>query len=72
MEDIRTIVTLTLFIYSPQFMLGLEAALLGFHGGRKSSSVPVVLSLGLALPLPLVFDFKAILSGYEFSLCKLC
>ena len=71
-EDIRTTITLTLFISPPQFMLVLEAALLGFHGSRQSSSAPVVLSLGLALPLPPVFGFKAILSGCEFSLCKFC
>ena len=72
MEDIRTKVTLTLFISSPQFTLALEAALLGFDGGRKLSFVLVVLSPGLALPLPPVFDFKASLSGCEFSLCKFC
>ena len=71
MGDIRTKVTLTLFISSPQFTLALEAALLGFHGGRKLSFVTVVSSPRLAFPLPLVFGFKAILSGYEFSLCKL-
>ena len=72
MEDIRTTVTLTLFISAPQFTLALEAALLGFHGGRKLSFVPVVPSPRLAFPLPPVFDFKSILSGCEFSLCKLC
>ena len=72
MEDIRPFVTLTLFISPPQFALALEAALLGLHGGRRSSSAPIVLSLGLVLPLSLVFGLKAILSGCEFSLCKLC
>ena len=72
MEYIRTTITLTLFISPPQFTLALEAAMLGFHGSRQSCSAPVVSSLGLALPLPLVFSFKAILSGCEFSLCKLC
>ena len=72
MEDIRTTVTLTLFISPLQFVLALEAALLGFHGSHKLSFVLVVPSLGLALHLLLVFDFKSILSGYEFSLCKLC
>ena len=72
MEDIRIIITLTLFISRPQFTLSLEAALLGFHGGRKLSSVPFVLSPGLALHLPLIFNFKAILSYCEFSLCKFC
>ena len=72
MEDIRTIITLTLFISPPQFALALEAALLGFHGGRKLSFVPVVSSPGLALPLPPIFVFKAILSYCEFSLCNFC
>ena len=71
-EDIRTTVTLTLFISPPQFVLALEATLLGFHGDHQSSSAPVVSSLGLALPLALLFGFKAILSGCEFSLCKIC
>ena len=70
--DIRIIVTLTLFISPPHFRLALEAALLGFHGGRKSSSAPVVPSLGLALHLPPIINFKAILSDCEFSLCKFC
>ena len=69
-EDIRIIVTLTLFISPPQFTLVLEAAQHGFHGGRKFSSVLVVLSLGLVFPLPPVFDFNAILGDCEFSLCK--
>ena len=71
-EDIRTIVTLTLFISPPQFTLALEAALLVFHGDHQSYSAPVVSSLGLALTLPPLFGFKSILSGCEFSLYKLC
>ena len=70
--DIRIIVTLTFLISPLQLTLALKAAVLGFHGSRKFSSVPVVLSLGLALPLPPVFGFKAIFSGYEFSLCNIC
>ena len=42
-------------------MLPLEVALLGFHGGRWSSSAAVVSSLGLALPLPLSLVFKPFL-----------
>ena len=57
MEDIRGTVTLTLFISPPQFTLPLEGALLSFHGSRRSSSAPVVSSLGLALPLSPMFGF---------------
>ena len=71
-EDIRIPITLTLFISPPQFALALEAAVLGFHGSRQSSSAPIVSSLGLVFPLSPVFGLKSILIGCGFSLCNLC
>ena len=57
MENINTTITLTLIIYFLQFALALEATLLGFRGGRRSSFSPVILSLGSVLHLSPVCGF---------------
>ena len=51
-------------------MLVLEAALHGFHGGRKFSSVPVAPNLGLVLLKSPVFGLDAIVCDCGFTLCK--
>ena len=68
MEGIKVTVTLTLIISFSWFALALEAALLGFHGGRRSSFLWLSCALIQYYICHRCVVLSAIISGWVLTL----